>query len=174
MFGRQEDKTGLPEDTEDIGHILLDDEVGEDSWFCPSHKSTTLAMTRSSVRVDRSIRRAMMDLLRSEAPYDAIIASLENEGNQEVIKGLYKYRLRGRQLYAHRTEDTEAVEAEDYWKMVVPNNQDIKQKILHELHSVPYAGHPGYVRTLRQVHRYFYWKGLATDVRSYIEECPVC
>ena len=126
VFGRQEDKTGLPEDTKDMGHILLDDEVGEDSWFCPSHKSTTLAVTRSSVRVDRSIRRAMMDLLRSETPYDAIIASLENEGNQEVIKGLYKYRLCGRQLYAHRTKDAKTVEAEDYWKMVVPNSREIK------------------------------------------------
>ena len=67
-----------------------------------------------------------MDLLRSESPYDVIIASLENKGNQEVIKGLYKYRLRRRQLYAHRTEDAETVEAEDYWKMVVSNNRDIK------------------------------------------------
>ena len=56
VFGKQEDKTGLPEDAKDMGHILLDDEVGEDSWFCPSHKSTTLAVTHSSVRVDRSIR----------------------------------------------------------------------------------------------------------------------
>ena len=29
-------------------------------------------------------------------------------------------------------------------KKFVPNVQDLKRMILHEMHNVPYAGHPGY------------------------------
>jgi hypothetical protein len=29
-------------------------------------------------------------------------------------------------------------------KNFVPNVQDLKCMILHEIHNVPYAGHPGY------------------------------
>ena len=94
VFGRQKATTGLPEDVQDYGHLLLDDEeVGEDSWFYPSSSMATLAMIRLTVRVDRGIRHAMMDLLRSKSPYDEIIARQESEDVQEVNKGLYKYRL---------------------------------------------------------------------------------
>ena len=55
VFGRKDVATGLPKDAENYGHILLDNEVGEDSWFCPSSQTATLAVTRSSVRVDRSL-----------------------------------------------------------------------------------------------------------------------
>ena len=89
-----------------------------------------------------------MDLLRSESPYDDIIANLEN-GVDEVSKGFFKYKMRRNYLYAHRSEDTTEEEDEEYWKLVVPNDREVKRKLLHELHSVPYAGHPGYVQTLR-------------------------
>jgi hypothetical protein len=33
-------------------------------------------------------------------------------------------------------------------KIFVPNVQDLKQIILQEMHNVPYAGHPGYQKTM--------------------------
>ena len=61
-----------------------------------------------------------------------------------------------------------------YWKVIVPDNKDVKQQLLHEIHSVPYAGHPGYNRTLDVARRNWYWKGMAGDVRDFVIECPVC
>ena len=44
VFSKWQKATGLPKNTQDYGHVLLDDEVGKDSWFCPSHSMATLAM----------------------------------------------------------------------------------------------------------------------------------
>jgi hypothetical protein len=33
-------------------------------------------------------------------------------------------------------------------KIFVPNVQDLKRMILHEMHNVPYVGHPEYQKTM--------------------------
>ena len=52
-------------------------------------------------------------------------------------------------------EKSQAIAA-NYWRTVVPNELSIKQMILRELHGVPYAGHPGFIRTLQIVKQFFY------------------
>jgi hypothetical protein len=126
-------------------------------------------VTRASVTVDDSLLREMMNLLRSEDPYSGIISRLENE-TQEVLVGSLKYRLRRGFLKVHRGD----VQDGRYWKTVVPNSTDIKRRLLKELHTVPYAGHPGYTRTLELTQSHFYWAGMSKDVRAYVLECPVC
>ena len=57
---------------------------------------------------------------------------------------------------------------------MIPDDTDCKNKILKELHSVPYSGHPGVQRTLARVRKGFYWKGQTGDVRIFVESCPIC
>ena len=71
----------------------------------------------------------------------------------------------------HVTEQPEDVQ---YWRVVVPDDLDVKSLLVSELHSVPYAAHPGVQRTIGKVRRYFWWKGMAGDIREYIESCPTC
>ena len=56
----------------------------------------------------------------------------------------------------------------------MPNNQEIKIQLLRELHTVPYAGHPGYTRTLEVTRQFFYWVNMTTEVRQFVLDCPVC
>ena len=35
----------------------------------------------------------------------------------------------------------------DFWRIVVPDNVDIKEQLVRELHSTPYSAHPGIQRT---------------------------
>ena len=103
-------------------HSFLEDEQGSEDFFFP--KSTPkLMVTRSSVTVDNSLLREMMQLLRSEEPYADIISRLENT-TQEVLVGVLKYRLRHGFLKVHRGD----VEEGRYWKTVVPNSTDIKEE----------------------------------------------
>ena len=60
------------------------------------------------------------------------------------------------------------------WKVVIPNDAEIKQKILEELHTAPYAGHLGYQKTLKQVQKSFYWTDLVLELREFVLGCPVC
>ena len=61
-----------------------------------------------------------------------------------------------------------------YWRVVVPDDLDVKSLLVSELHTVPYATHPGVQRTIGKVRRYFWWKGMAGDIREFVESCPTC
>jgi hypothetical protein len=50
----------------------------------------------------------------------------------------------------------------------------LKDKILRAVHDAPLAGHPGYLKTYRQVRERFSWKGLKEDVLRYVRECMTC
>ena len=42
-----------------------------------------------------------------------------------------------------------------YWRVVVPDDLDVKSLLVSELHFVPYSAHPGVQRTIGKVRRYF-------------------
>jgi hypothetical protein len=50
----------------------------------------------------------------------------------------------------------------------------LKEKILRAVHDAPLVGHPGYLKTYRQVRERFSWKGLKGDVLRYVRECLTC
>ena len=62
----------------------------------------------------------------------------------------------------------------DFWRIVVPEDEQIKERIIQELHSIPYSAHPGIQRTIDRVRKSFYWKGILGDLRQDVENCPVC
>ena len=39
---------------------------------------------------------------------------------------------------------------------------------------MPYAGHPGYTRTLEVTKQFFYWNNMTVEVRQFVLDCPVC
>ena len=46
----------------------------------------------------------------------------------------------------------------------VPNVQCLKQMILQEMHNVPYAGHPGYQKTVAAVNIHCFWPGMKKEI----------
>jgi hypothetical protein len=56
----------------------------------------------------------------------------------------------------------------------VPNVQDLKRIILHEMHNVPYAGHPGYQKTVAAVKSQYFWPGMKREIAIYIARCMEC
>jgi hypothetical protein len=45
-------------------------------------------------------------------------------------------------------------------RIYVPNVQDLKCMVLHEMHNVPYAGHPGYQKIMAAVKSHYFWPGM--------------
>jgi hypothetical protein len=43
--------------------------------------------------------------------------------------------------------------------------------ILHEMHNVPYAGHPGYQKTMATVKSRYFWPGIKKEIVVYIARC---
>ncbi|MCV6601866.1 MAG: hypothetical protein OIF54_09960, partial [Cohaesibacter sp.] len=48
----------------------------------------------------------------------------------------------------------------DFWRILVPDDEKVKTRIIQELHSTPYSAHPGVQRTIGRVRQSFYWKGM--------------
>ena len=131
----------------------------------------TLAVSRSSVDIDNSLREKVNSLLRKEILYKDIIEEMESMGRNEIKRGQEKYRIQKQLLMIHVTGQLDDVQ---YWQVVVPDDLDVKSLLVSELHRVPYGAHPGVQRTIGKVRRYFWWKGMVGDIREFIESCPTC
>ena len=136
-----------------------------------SDSQCTIAVARSSVTIDNSLRDKMDSLLRKEVLYREIFEEIESTGKNEIIRGQEKYRIQKKFLVVHVIGQPDDLQ---YWPMVVPDDLEVKSQLVSELHSVPYAAHPGVQRTIGQVRRYFWWKGMAGDIREFVEACPIC
>ena len=112
----------------------------------------------------------MYSLLKQEVLYSDIIQELE-QGRTNIKKGNDVYKMTNKILLVHSTgQDTTL----DYWRIVVPDNKEIRDQVVEELHSIPYSAHPGIQRTIGKVRKSFFWKGMSGHVREYVENCPVC
>ena len=131
----------------------------------------TVAITRSSIAIDQAMREKMYLLLTKEILYSDIIEEMESRGMNEIIRGQEKYQMKRRMLMIHVAGQPEDVQ---YWRTVVPDDLDVKTQLFSEFHSIPYTAHPGVQRTIGLVKCYFWWKGMAGDIREYVESCPTC
>ena len=127
-------------------------------------------MMRSTVKLDAQLREEIKTVLSTEYPYSEILHELESQS--EVTRGSEKFRLRNSLLVRHMSGIVRDVES--FWRIVVPDDQNIKKTIMTEIHSVPYAEHPGFQRTLQKVRQNFYCKGMTGDVQSFVLSCPIC
>jgi hypothetical protein len=50
----------------------------------------------------------------------------------------------------------------------VPSSRELRKLVLKEMHDVPYAGHPGYQKTITTVRSQFFWPRMKKDVADYI------
>ena len=59
-------------------------------------------------------------------------------------------------------------------KLVIPDDDTLKESIFKELHDAPTGGHFGVEKTLESVARRFFWRDLRKDVEEYCRTCPTC
>ncbi|KAG2892582.1 hypothetical protein PC117_g23991 [Phytophthora cactorum] len=63
---------------------------------------------------------------------------------------------------------------DDVIRIVVPNDYDLRMRIMYEYHDAPTAGHPGREKTYVLLTRDFYWNHQYKWVRKYVRACEVC
>lgn len=59
----------------------------------------------------------------------------------------------------------------NYNKIMVGTDHQLRLKILHWHHTTPGGGHSGRHDTLKRVKSIFSWKGLTTDVTTFVKNC---
>lgn len=121
------------------------------------------ALSRGPVSV------AVLDLssLKPDAWYTDMLAEVQNNPLKyptfKVSNGtLYKHVFSKISLDSNTTD----------WKIVVPTPN--RTEILHLCHDVPTAGHLGITKTLYRISELYYWPGMRSDVRRYVQRCSIC
>ncbi|GAU10375.1 hypothetical protein TSUD_419040, partial [Trifolium subterraneum] len=63
-----------------------------------------------------------------------------------------------------------------YWqdRIVVPDDPQLKAKLLLEFHSSPVGGHAGIARTMARVSAQFFWKNMKNDIKEFVQSCLIC
>src|SRR5258705_449163 len=59
-------------------------------------------------------------------------------------------------------------------RLYVPDDLDLRRKIVSDHHDTPVAGHPGALATTRRVRLSYWWPGLTTFIRNYVAGCATC
>ncbi len=63
---------------------------------------------------------------------------------------------------------------DDDYRIVVPNDEDLRLRILFEYHDSPVGGHRGREKTYASLSRDFYWRHAYAAVRRYVRGCETC
>ncbi|PNX93203.1 hypothetical protein L195_g016354 [Trifolium pratense] len=63
-----------------------------------------------------------------------------------------------------------------YWnnKIVLPDDKNLKTKLLLEFHSSPVGGHAGIARTIARIAAQFFWKNMKQDIKLFVQNCLIC
>ena len=117
--------------------------------------------------MDNSFKDSLHSLLQHESPYAEILQELQSGTIQVVRNSLVFKRMHGI-LYIHdQNQDVDL----DFWRIVVPDDEQMKTQVVQELHCTPYSAHPGIQLTIARVRRSFWWKGMVGDIRQFVENC---
>ena len=114
----------------------------------------------SKIQLDSIFKNSLHSFLQHEVPYAEILRELLGGMKQVKNNGLIFKRMNGLLFVHDQKQDVDI----NFWRIVVPDNFEIKEHIVRELHSMPYSAHPGIQRTIAKVRRSFYWKAMLGDV----------
>ena len=138
------------EDAEDNQQcFLVDPKVFKIQTGCQGH-----ALVEGEKKLLQEIREGIALLLKS-------LKEVENLGPKRIAKGLEEWNEENG-LLIHQG------------RVVVPDNPDLQRRILELHHDAPTAGHPGRWKTFELVSRNYWWAGLSTFVKNYIDACDLC
>ena len=153
------------------GQSIIQDSKSSPQGSKTSTNASILASTAiSKIQLDDEIKNSLSSALRNEHPYTDVITQLQGGMRQVSVNDL-TYKILNSLLVIHDQKQDVSL---DFWRIVVPDDGEIKRRIIQELHSTPYSAHPGIQRTIGRVRQSFYWKGMLGDIRQAVENCPVC
>ena len=59
-------------------------------------------------------------------------------------------------------------------RLCVPNDMDLKKKILYEGHNTVFTMHPGSNKMYQDMKQSYWWQGMKKDISEYVAKCLTC
>ena len=66
------------------------------------------------------------------------------------------------------------VTRETPFRIMLPDNADLRAKLFREMHDTPLAGHPGFHKFIEYVQRHFIGRHIRQDILEFTRSCPQC
>ena len=97
----------------------------------------------------------------------------------EEVKDSCKWGYKQDAFYSGRAQRSKSLEHTDglWWskgRLAVPDDPELRHRILSELHSRLSGGHLGTEKLLAAVRKHFWWPGLRKTVRDFVAACQDC
>ncbi|MCV6577393.1 MAG: hypothetical protein OIF58_16850, partial [Cohaesibacter sp.] len=93
----------------------------------------------SKIRLDDELKNSLTSIIRREMPYAEVLTKLQ-AGARQVTCYDVTYKILNSLLVIHDQKQDVNL---DFWRIIVPDDEGIKMRIIQELHSTPYSAHPG-------------------------------
>ena len=59
-------------------------------------------------------------------------------------------------------------------KNYIPKDEELRRDIAKMFHNHPTAGHPGELETYNSIRQHYWWPGLRTYIKNYVQGCGIC
>ncbi|KAE9336772.1 hypothetical protein PR003_g12338 [Phytophthora rubi] len=120
------------------------------------------------------LHQQIADAYEEDAFYAAIIRYLRNPTADTLTKltrptrdAITRYDLDGDLL-------TYAIDTFDTPRVVIPADDDLRARLVHEYHDAPAGGHLGREKTFAALSRDFFWPRMYKWIRKWVRSCEIC
>src|ERR1700687_4103243 len=147
---RPDHKKGIANENEE--RILLD------TKFFTIH---AVRPTTITVLGDASLRQRIKNSQEYNKEVSMALEMVLRNGLRSLTKGLEEWNLEdGIILYRGQ--------------VYIPKNEELQRDIVKQYHDHVAIGHPGRWKTYELVSREFWWTGMSTFIKSYVDGCATC
>lgn len=138
---------------------------------CSSNQETVSAVAvRASSSVQEDIKRAYKD----DEGCSEMLRYLDDPSDEKLQKLSPRVRSRIHRHSVHEGLLRYGVDDGELPRIVVPNNEEIRHRLLFDYHDSPPGGHLGREKTFLSLSRDYYWPHMYKWVRKYVRTCEVC
>ncbi|KAE9083335.1 hypothetical protein PF010_g21252 [Phytophthora fragariae] len=149
---------------------IPDDDDGDDD--CAT--CVTLGINATVSGPVLPLRQQIADAYEEDAFYATIIRYLRNPAADTLAKltrptrdAITRYDLDGDLL-------TYAIDTFDTPRVVIPADDDLRARLVHEYHDAPAGGHLGREKTFAALSRDFFWSRMYKWIRKWVRSCEIC
>ena len=114
----------------------------------------------------------MTEIKETQIEDEFVVQSLWPKANVIVPGKIDDLASRKGQVYARYTIEDGMLKRNG--KVVVPNQNNLRQRVIRECHDSPCAGHPGVEKTYDLVKRDFFWPRMKNHIHEYVARCFAC
>ncbi|KAG3039237.1 hypothetical protein PC121_g23750 [Phytophthora cactorum] len=144
----------------------------------PDYAVKTADANRIGVESVSAPSSSLIDDVKAAYASDADVKQFLNYASAPSDEGRRKLaphlRARAHRYRVHEGLLPYSTVDDDVIRIVVPNDYDLRMRIVYEYHDAPTAGHPGREKTYVLLTRDLYWNHQYKWVRKYVRACEVC